>query len=177
MVARTVRIKSSGQREHRRRGATNRSHHDAPRLSLQRSAALDLQNLPDPSEWYRGTGFAPPSSLPYSERSTVMKATPDRPSVMDLERLERALNADHADRAQLAAALGRIEQALREHGYDVDRAGGMIDEDERVARPSLERKQEQLREQITVLADDAGALRHIIEDGAGDEESFPRARG
>ena len=105
-----------------------------------------------------------------------MRATPDRPSVLELERLERALCSEAAPRRQLTSALAGIERALRQHGRDIDRAGGLIDEEQQVARPSLARAAEQLRQHIQELAEEAQALRREAERDVDEDGLMLRSR-
>ena len=92
----------------------------------------------------------------------------------ELEELEHALEAEAPERPELSAALAKIAEALRAHARDLDTSGGLLDEKAVAARPSLGRRAEQLRAEISALEVDAEHLQHELEEGHDDEALLHR---
>ena len=100
----------------------------------------------------------------------------------DLERLEQALDKPGPlDRVALGFALSRMEETLSEHERDIDQPEGLLDEGAEVARPSLARRADKLRQNAADLLAQAHRL-HLrawdaSDDGAeGDEFLRDRSR-
>jgi hypothetical protein len=98
-----------------------------------------------------------------------MNATADGPSAGELDQLSGLLTAPDLDRGALVAALRRIEQGLHEHERDLDRSGGLLDEQDKARRMSLSREDDRLRVEMSALLRDAQAVRHAAADGSDDE--------
>ena len=105
-----------------------------------------------------------------------MNAVADRPSAGELDELAGLLNAMPLDRGALTGALRRIEQGLHERERDLDRAGGLLDEQDRARRMSLSREDDRLRVEMSALLRDAQAVREAAADGT-DEDDLRRQAG
>lgn len=92
--------------------------------------------------------------------------TPDTTFRHELDHLERALAEGRLDRAELHAALSAIEAILRDHAAAMDGPGGLLDEEGRSARPSLERQVGKLRREVSALLRQADALHQQAEGSA-----------
>lgn len=99
-----------------------------------------------------------------------MNTTLDRPSAVELDELAGLLAADPLDRGDLESALRRIGQGLAEHAHDLDETGGLLDESDKVARTSLAREDDRLREEVSALRRDIEEVRQAAADGLEDEE-------
>ena len=98
-----------------------------------------------------------------------MNATTDRPTAPELDQLAGLLAANPLDHERLLAALRGIEQGLREHGRELDRSGGLLDEADKAHRMSLAREDERLRAEVSALLGDVEQFRRDAADGADDE--------
>lgn len=105
-----------------------------------------------------------------------MSATPDHPSAVELNQLKGLLSATPLDRAGLGAALRRIEEGLRRHGQNLDRSGGLLDEEDKAQRMSLVREDDRLREEVAALILDAETVRRAAA-GRSDDEDLRRRGG
>ena len=105
-----------------------------------------------------------------------MNATADRPSAVELTQLSQLLNASPLVRADLVAALRRLEQGLREHGRELDRSDGLLNEADKARRMSLSREDDRLRAEGSVLVADIDSLRQAAIGGA-DEDDLRRRGG
>ena len=99
-----------------------------------------------------------------------MRATADRPSALELDQLADLLAANPLDREHLDATLGSIEQGLQVHAAELDRSGGLLDESDHAARPSLAREDERLREENATLVHDIQLCRESVLSTAAGEE-------
>jgi hypothetical protein len=70
----------------------------------------------------------------------------------------------------LVAAFRRIEQGLRDWSAELDLSGGLLDESDKAARPSLAREDDRLREEIAGLLHDMEACRREAAGPGGDDE-------
>ncbi len=104
-----------------------------------------------------------------------MTATTDRPTAIELDQLAGLLAATPLNRGALAAALRQIEQGLREHGHDLDRSDGLLDEDAKAHRMSLAREDDRLREEGVALLGEVVAFRQAA--GAPTTEEDLHQRG
>lgn len=95
--------------------------------------------------------------------------TADCPTASDLDQLTGLLRAEPLDRGALDSALRRIEVELSDRGIDLDRSGGLLDEADKVARPSLAREDSRLRDELTELARNVRAWRELARTGTDDE--------
>jgi hypothetical protein len=100
-----------------------------------------------------------------------MTAT-DHPTVADLDELTQILNSPPLDRAGLVAVLERIEAGLYAHHDALGQRGGLLDESERVHRPSLAREEDRLHEQLGYLVHDAEGLAQAAAGHADDDEEL-----
>jgi hypothetical protein len=100
-----------------------------------------------------------------------MTAT-DHPTVADLEQLTQILDSRPLDREGLATVLERIELGLHEHFDALGQRGGLLDESERVHRPSLAREEDRLHEQLGYLVHDAEGLSQAAAGHADDDEEL-----
>lgn len=75
------------------------------------------------------------------------------PPVPDQQKLERALTAEPVDPERLEKALTRIEEGLSEHAAAVESAGGLIRDADRINRPSLERQESKVLDEVQGLRD------------------------
>jgi 1,6-anhydro-N-acetylmuramate kinase len=91
------------------------------------------------------------------------------PSARKLDQLADLVAATPLDRGGLAAALGDIERELEAHAVMLDQSGGLLDEAERTARPSLAREDGRLREEIATLLREARECR-LSAAGAADDD-------
>jgi len=73
-------------------------------------------------------------------------ATADSICATEIEQLAKLLAVVPLDRVALLATFRRIEQGLRERSAELDRSGGLLDESDKAARPSLAREDERLRD-------------------------------
>ena len=105
-----------------------------------------------------------------------MNLTQRQSVLLELDELEHVLQAEAPERAELSAALAKVTGALRAHAHDLDGSGGLLDEKAVAARPSLGRRAEQLRAQVSALEADAEHLRHEVEAGDDDEAVLHRAQ-
>jgi hypothetical protein len=94
----------------------------------------------------------------------------DHPTPSELDQFATALNSEPLDRGALIVALRRIEQGLRDHGRELDRLGGLLDEKQKAARMSLAREDQRLREEIKALVSDAERLEEAAVSGGRVEE-------
>jgi hypothetical protein len=99
----------------------------------------------------------------------------DRPSVSELDELTRALDPRPLDRDALVTVLQQIEQGLREHCDSLKQRGGLLDEADRIHRPSLEREENRLRDRVCELLGECEELLHDLDDC--EDEDVLRARG
>lgn len=88
-----------------------------------------------------------------------MNAIADRPSIQELDELSELATGMPIDRRELAAVLCQVEDGLREHGRDLDRTGGLLDEEEKAARMSLAREDERLRFEVSKLLRNVEGIR------------------
>src|SRR4029079_11003373 len=98
-----------------------------------------------------------------------MNATADGPSAGELDQLSGLLTAPELDRGALVAALRRIEHGLHEHERDLDRSGGLLDEQDKARRRSLSREDDRLREEMSALLLDAQSVRQAAADGSDED--------
>jgi hypothetical protein len=103
-----------------------------------------------------------------------MNSTEKYSVLPELEELEHVLQAEAPERTELSVALAKIAGALRAHARDLDGSGGLLDEKDVAARPSLGRRAEQLRAQVSSLEADAEHLQHEVEAGHDDGELLHR---
>ncbi|HEX3152056.1 MAG TPA: hypothetical protein VHR66_28540 [Gemmataceae bacterium] len=99
-----------------------------------------------------------------------MIATADRPTAEELDQLDDLLNAESLSRVDLVLKLRRIEQGLRDHGRELDRFDGLIDEADKVNRMSLAREDDRLRTEGAKLVDELASLRLSASGRANDAE-------
>ena len=99
-----------------------------------------------------------------------MNTIADHPTAEELEQLTRLLAACPLDRGALSHTLLRIEQGLREWAEELAKSGGLLDESDKTARPSLAREDDRLREEIADLLRDARACRREADGPGGDDE-------
>jgi hypothetical protein len=99
-----------------------------------------------------------------------MSATTDRPSAIELDELKGLLSTAPLDRAGLLAALRRIEDGLRQHARNLDRTGGLLDEDDKAGRMSLAREDDRLRQEVTALIVDAETVRQAAAGRSDDDD-------
>jgi hypothetical protein len=100
----------------------------------------------------------------------MMIATADRPTAGELDQLEELAKANPLSRADLAAKLQRIEQGLRDHGRELDRSNGLLDETDKADRMSLAREDDRLRAEGSTLVDELAALRTAATSGTSDDD-------
>lgn len=98
-----------------------------------------------------------------------MIATADRPTAAELDQLDELLEAEPLNRGEVVATVRRIEHGLREHGRELDRTDGLLDEADKANRMSLAREDDRLRTEGSILVDDLAALRLAASGGATDE--------
>jgi hypothetical protein len=98
-----------------------------------------------------------------------MNATADRPSALELQQLSELLNATPLDRGALVTTLRRLTQGLQEHGRELDRTGGLLDEADKASRMSLAREDDRLREEGTALLRDVEGVKRAATDGSDDD--------
>ena len=98
-----------------------------------------------------------------------MPATIERPSIAELDHLASQVEAEPLDRGQLIVTLRRVESGLRQRGRELERAGGLLDEEEKVARMSLQREEDRLRYDLDQLADQVAWFREEVEVDPGDD--------
>jgi hypothetical protein len=94
----------------------------------------------------------------------------DHPTARELDQLTRLLAAYPLDRGALTETLRRIEQGLREWAEELDRTGGLLDESDKAARPSLAREDDRLREEIGDLLRDVRTCRRETDGPGGDDD-------
>jgi hypothetical protein len=95
----------------------------------------------------------------------------DHPTARELDQLTRLLATHPLDRGALTDILRRIEQGLREWAEELDKSGGLLDESDRAARPSLAREDDRLREEISDLLRDVRTC-HCESDGPGGDDDL-----
>jgi chromosome segregation ATPase len=105
-----------------------------------------------------------------------MKTVVDRPSVEELERLERAVAAPQLDRAELAEILGQLEQALQDHADDLGRSGGLLTNKEEANRPSLARRAAKVQQELATLTDQARDVSQQADSSDGEQAIRQSAR-
>jgi hypothetical protein len=105
-----------------------------------------------------------------------MNAPPDRPSLLELEELEVALETQPLDHSRVIAAIEAIEESLGAHADDLEQAGGLLDEKSKASRPALARLADELQEEVLELEADAGQLLQAADEGASDEDFIRSAR-
>ncbi|HKB04989.1 MAG TPA: hypothetical protein VKD90_22390 [Gemmataceae bacterium] len=98
-----------------------------------------------------------------------MNATTDRPTALELDELSDLLAVHPLDHGKLVDALRGIEQGLHEHGRELDRSGGLLDEADKAHRMSLARQDERLRDEVSALLGDVEQFRRDAADGRDDE--------
>lgn len=104
-----------------------------------------------------------------------MPATVDRPSAGELDQLMSLLESAPLDRDQISGKLHKLENALRQRRSDLDRAGGLLEDEDRASRMSLSREDDRLRTELTSLADDLNQFRQEV--GSSEEDRQLRLRG
>jgi len=97
-----------------------------------------------------------------------MRTATDLPSPVEIEMLEQVLAAPRLDRDELAGVLCIIDRALQTHADELDQFGGLLTRDEEVARPSLAREAERLRQAVTSLAEQSSDLTETVESSYGE---------
>lgn len=100
----------------------------------------------------------------------------DHPSAVELAELKGLLTASPLDRAGLVAALRRVEDGLRQHARNLDRSGGLLDEEDKARRMSLAREDDRLRQEVASLIADAATVRQAAA-GRSDEDDLLRRAG
>jgi hypothetical protein len=108
--------------------------------------------------------------------SDTVNATVEHPSAVELDQLHGLMSATLLDRAALVAAVRRIEEGLRQRADDLDRAGGLLDEQDRIQRLSLAREEDRLRDGVADLIRDAETVRQAAVGGS-DEDDLRRRGG
>jgi hypothetical protein len=90
----------------------------------------------------------------------------------DPQTLERVLSAEPVDPDRLAAELDRIEKLLSSHTDEVRRAGGLINDEDRINRPSLDRQESKLMQQVRGLRRQVAALQERAAQHDADEPTL-----
>ncbi|HKA06256.1 MAG TPA: hypothetical protein VKD71_03295 [Gemmataceae bacterium] len=99
-----------------------------------------------------------------------MHATADSTCATEIDQLKKLLAVVPLDRVALLATFRRIEQGLRDWSAELDQSGGLLDESDRAARPSLAREEDRLREEIDKLLREVEACRRETIGPGGDDE-------
>src|SRR5262249_57142477 len=100
----------------------------------------------------------------------AVHATADSPWAPEIDKLKKSLAGVPLDRVALLATFRRIEQGLRDWSAELDQSGGLLDESDRAARPSLAREEDRLREEIDKLLREVEACRRETIGPGGDDE-------
>ncbi len=93
-----------------------------------------------------------------------MNALIERPSIQEVDRLAELAATPTPDRAEMPRILRHIEDGLRERGRELDRAGGLLDEEEKAARMSLAREDDRLRDESSDLLQMIESIRMALPD-------------
>ena len=99
-----------------------------------------------------------------------MHATADRTCATEVDQLAKLLAVVPLDRVALLATFRRIEQGLRDWSLELDQSGGLLDESDKAARPSLAREDERLRDEIDELLTEIETCRRETIGPGGDDE-------